>query len=349
MHSLICFATRALTILDFCFRGRVPNLRQRLQRPLLNRKGKGRRAHPECLPGLIWKGNMPAVIDCHYHLEERLLTVDEMIARMDAVGIDRVALMGVMTEPIPEAPRLLVRLLQFLLAHRATRPLGRRFVERFDADGDVEILGRSYRMHAHPDNEPVFNLARKMPDRFLGWIFVRPGSAVDPAAEMEKWMFQPGFVGVKAHPYWHRFEPIRLLPVAERLIAVSKPLLIHAGFGRHGDFLPLVDKLPELKLVIAHAGFPEYADTLRKIKNRKNIYLDLSQTSYVSGAATREAVEILGAGRCLYGTDGPYGPRASDGRFDFGFIKARLERLFPDAGARRRILGENFAELAGIA
>ncbi len=291
---------------------------------------------------------MPTVIDCHYHLEERYLNVDQMIARMDAAGISRVALMGAMTEPIPEVPGPLVRLLQSLLAHRATRPLGRSFVERFDAEGDVVILGKSCRMYPHPDNAPVFDLARRMPDRFLGWVFVRPGSAVDPVAELEKWVRSPGFVGVKAHPFWHRFEPIRLLPVAERLIAMSKPLLIHAGFGRHGDFLALVDKAPELKLVIAHAGFPEYADTMRKIRDRKNISVDLSQTSYVSAAATRQAVEILGTERCLYGTDGPYGYRAADGRFDFGFIKARLERLFPDAGARRRLLGENFADLAGI-
>ncbi len=291
---------------------------------------------------------MPTVIDCHYHLEERLLTIDQMIARMDAAGIGRVALMDAMTEPIPEVPRTLVRLLQFLLGRRSTRPLGRRFVERFDAEGNVEILGKSYRMHPHPDNAPVFDLAGRMPERFLGWVFVRPGSAVDPAAELEKWMSSPGFVGVKAHPFWHRFEPVRLLPVAERLIAVSKPLLLHVGFGRHGDFLALVDKAPELKLVIAHAGFPEYADTMRKIRDRKNIFLDLSQTSFVSAAATRQAVEILGADRCLYGTDGPYGYRAADGKFDFGFIKSRLERLFPDAGVRRRLLGDNFAELAGL-
>lgn len=197
-------------------------------------------------------------------------------------------------------------------------------------------------MYPHPDNAPVFDLVERMPDRFLGWVFVRPGSAVDPAAEMEEWMSRPGFVGVKAHPHWHRFEPVRLLPVAERLIAV------HAGFGQYGDFLTLVERAPELKLVIAHAGFPEYGDTLRKIEDRKNIYVDLSQTSYVGEAATRRAVEILGIERCLYGTDGPYGYPAADGRFDFGFIKTRLERLFPDAGARRRLLGENFADLAGI-
>ena len=288
------------------------------------------------------------VIDCHYHLEERMLPVEQMAARMDAAGIDRAALMATMTEPIPETPRLLVRLLQFLLVHRVMRPVGRRLVERFDPEGGIEILGRVYRMYPHPDNRPVFDLVAKMPERFLGWVFVRPGSAVDPVAEMEKWMGRPGFVGVKAHPFWHRFEPIRLLPVAERLVAASKPLLIHAGFGRYGDCLSLVDRAPGLKLVIAHAGFPGYADTLRAIKARPNVCVDLSQTTYVGDGATRRAVEVLGVERCLYGTDGPYGVTAADGKFDFRFIKARLERLFPDAGVQRRLLGENFAELAGI-
>ncbi len=291
---------------------------------------------------------MPLVIDCHYHLEERYLTVDQMIKRMDAAGISRVALMGKMTEPIPETPKPVVHLLQFLLAHRSTRPACRRLLERFDSEGGIEILGKSYRMYPHPDNDPIFDLVERMPDRFLGWVFVRPGSAVNPVAEMEKWVSRTGFVGVKAHPHWHRFEPVRLLPVAERLIAVSKPLLIHAGFGPYGNFMALAERAPELKLVIAHAGFPEYTDTLRKIKDWKNIYVDLSQTAYVGDAATRRAVEILGIERCLYGTDGPYGYRAADGRFDFGFIKARLERLFPYTGARRRLLGENFADLAGL-
>ncbi len=288
------------------------------------------------------------VIDCHYHLEERYLTVEQMIARMDAAGIGRVALMGAITEPMPDVPRPLVRLLQHLLAHRATRPVARRMVEQFDSEGNVKILGKSCRMYPHPDNAAVFDLVGRMPDRFLGWVFVRPGSRVDPAAELEKWMSRPGFVGVKAHPFWHRFEPVQLRPVAEKLIAVSKPLLIHAGFGRHGDFLALMEKAPALKLVIAHAGFPDYTDTLRKIKDRKSICVDLSQTSYVSSAATLRAVKILGVERCLFGTDGPYGFNAADGRFDFGYLKSRLERLFPDSGVRQRLLGENFAELAGL-
>ncbi len=288
------------------------------------------------------------VIDCHYHLEERMLPTNQMLTRMDAVGVDRTALMAAMTEPIPEAPRIVVTLLHVLLARNSSRPLARKLIEKFDAEGNVVILGKSYRTYPHPDNGPVFELVRRQPDRFLAWVFVRPGSGVDPVAEMERWAGTPGFVGIKAHPYWHRYDPLRLLPVAQKLVQIGKPLLIHAGFDSHGDFLPLVHRAPGLKLILAHAGFQGYSDTLRLIKPYKNVTVDLSQTTYVGDAATRGAVEILGCERCLYGTDGPYGFAAADGAFDYGFIKRRIERLFPDSGMRRRLLGDNFAELAAI-
>ena len=43
----------------------------------------------------------------------------------------------------------------------------------------------------------------------------------------------------------------------------------------------------------------------------------------------------------------PFGFPAADGKFDYGLLKRRIERLFPDPGMRL-LLGENFAALAGI-
>jgi len=53
----------------------------------------------------------------------------------------------------------------------------------------------------------------------------------------------------------------------------------------------------------------------------KNVYVDLSQTSYVSERATRDVVAYLGVERCLYGTDGPFGFHGGDGLFDYDFLK----------------------------
>ncbi len=289
------------------------------------------------------------VIDCHYHLEERFLTIEEMIRRMDACGIDRVALMAPVSDPIEEPPVPLVKIVNALLFNALTKKIGRGFVEDFTPEGNVKITGRVYAIYPEPDNTIIFDAVDRYPDRFYGWAFVSPESATDQVEELKKWMGHPGFVGGKAHPFWHRYPPEKLLPAAKVLAAIGKPLLIHAGYESHGDFLALADKAPDLRLILAHAGFPGYRSTWESIKNRPNIFVDLSQTSYVGDSATRQAVEYLGAERCLFGTDGPYGIRARDRKFDFSYIKRRIERLFPSPEVRQLLLGGNFQEIAGIA
>jgi predicted TIM-barrel fold metal-dependent hydrolase len=288
------------------------------------------------------------VIDSHYHLEERVFTVDEFLKEMDKSGVDKTALMGSMVAPIDEAPKFLIAALQFMLETRALRGLGKALISNFTDKSEIKILGKLYSIEPDPDNEKVFNTVQKHPDRFLGWIFVNPKGKRDQVSEFEKYKDRPGFIGVKAHPFWHHFTPVELTPVAERLAKIRKPLLIHAGFGAEGDFDALLSKVPDLKLILAHAGFPGYSDTWKKILPQKNVYLDLSQTSYTSERATRQVVDYLGVDRLFFGTDGPYGFHGADHRYDYGFIKRRIERLFPDRVVQARLLGDNFAELVGL-
>ena len=136
-----------------------------------------------------------------------------------------------------------------------------------------------------------------------------------------------------------------LLALAQVLAESSKPMLLHVGYDSHGDFMSLVEKVPKLKLILAHTGYPCYADTWKLIKYHENIFVDISADVYVNEAITRKAVTYLGPERCLFGTDGPYGNKAGDELFDNGFIKRRVERLFPDQGVQRQILGDNFRAL----
>jgi uncharacterized protein len=288
------------------------------------------------------------VIDCHYHLEEKILTTQELLGEMDRNGIDKVALIAKMVPPFREPPMFLVGALQFLLENRPLRGIGKAFVANFTSLDEIKILGKPYYIEPDPENELIFETVNNFPNRFLGWVFVNPRGKKDQVSELEKYKDNPGFIGVKAHPFWHRFPPEELMPVAERLAKLNKPLLLHMGFGQDGDFESLLEKVPNLKLILAHAGFPDYADTWKRILQRKNVYLDLSQTSYTGEKATRDAVDYLGVDRLLYGTDGPYGFHGADHRYDYGFIKRRLERLFPDRIVQARLLGGNLAELAGL-
>ena len=91
---------------------------------------------------------------------------------------------------------------------------------------------------------------------------------------------------------------------------------MHSGWGSHGNYDLLLKKAPDLKLLLAHAGIPLYSETWNNIKQYKNVYIDLSQTSYLNDRMTKDAVDFLGVEKCLFGTDGPYGVHGSDDLFD---------------------------------
>lgn len=288
------------------------------------------------------------VIDCHYHIDTRMLPVDDLLRKMDTAGIDKVALMAPLNDPFPEPPAVLVGLMQYCLGHRSLRWMARMGATRFTKDGGVKLPGGTFAIYADPPNETVFETVDQYPDRFYGWVFVNPRGKVDPVAEFERWRGHPGVIGVKAHPFWHQYPPAELLPVAKQAATAGLPLLIHTGFGKNGDFMPLVEQAPGLKLVLAHAGFPLYADIWGTIKACETIFVDLSQTSYINASLLEKAVHYLGEERCFFGTDGPFGYHEDDGTFDLGYFKRIIEDLFPDAATRAKLLGGNFASCAQI-
>ncbi len=288
------------------------------------------------------------IIDSHYHFEQKLLTADELLKKMDESGVDKIALMAVMNGDIPDTSDGLLAFFRFLLTHRFVRGLAKKMATNFDENGNVKTPNGIIEIYPDPDNEPVFKAIKDHPDRFLGWAFVNPRGKNDQVEEFEKWKDEPGFIGVKAHPYWHRFPPVELAPVAERLVEIGKPLIIHAGFAGDGDFGALIKKVSNLKLILAHTGFPCYSDSWKEIKDNKNITVDLGAKAYVDGKTTQQVVDYLGVDRVFFGTDGPYGHTGDDGKFDYGFIKKRIESLFPDTGVQRKLLGENFVDFAGL-
>jgi predicted TIM-barrel fold metal-dependent hydrolase len=286
-------------------------------------------------------------IDCHYHLTPDIQSIADVIASMDRHGIDRTALMASLCGPVPEPAAPVLSLLRFCLTHKRLRPPVRRLLTRFTPDGHVILPSGVVRLHARPDNRPVFAAAETHPDRFYAWCTVRPGGPVDPVDEYRAVEHHPACIGVKAHPFWHRYSPLNLLTVGERLARNKAPLIVHLGFDDPADLLTLSDELPGLSIILAHAAFPCYADTWQKIRNRKNIYVDLSATAYVDMTIMKQVSEALGTERCLFGTDGPFGSHDPAGGFDQGLIRRRIETVFPDPGVRRRILGANFLECIG--
>jgi len=281
------------------------------------------------------------IIDAHYHLEQRMEPVEALLDRMSRQGVERTALIPRMVEPI-QVGRVAERASALLRSGLTGRwpGLARRFYNRtVTTDGKFSLLGKTYGICAAPRNESVARVMEAHPGRFFGWVFVNPGAG-DALAELAKWARQPGWIGVKTHPFWHRY-PIALLDdVAAYASEEGLPLLMHLGGDRErGDYRHLPERHPQLKIVYAHAGMPFYGELWDYAKGKDRVFVDLSGAAFVDDRLRRGAIEALGAEKCLYGTDGPYG-HVNDSRA----LQQILQMPLSDAD-KERILGGNFLQM----
>lgn len=288
------------------------------------------------------------IIDCHMHYDEEMFPLERMLARMDEHGIAKTALVPSMVEPFSLASRAAQSagdLLRFNLLHLP--PAGRFFYDALTLNkkGYFVLLGKKFRIYDKPDNASVAAAIERYPDRFMGWIFINPASDTDPMEEIERWSSNPGMIGVKTHPFWHMYGVERLDAAAAWCRDHGYPLLIHLGSRRgSGDYRRLPEKFPDLKVVYAHAGIPYYRELWAFIRDRKNVYIDLS-SPYLNQDLVRKAADFLGAEKCLYGTDGPYGKQPLGEDYDYGWIKGWIENLPARDKELERIFGANFENI----
>ncbi len=287
------------------------------------------------------------VIDCHIHFDPEILTMERMLACMDRHGIDKAALIPTMVEPFYLDSRMKAAggdLLRYTLFR--FNPMGRFiYMTTIDKKGNFVLLGKKFRIFDRPDNAPVAEAVAKHPGRFMGWIFVNPAAGGDPVEELERWDSTAGMVGVKAHPFWHRYSISSLDGVASWCREHGYPLLIHLGCrGGSGDYERLPERFPGLKIVYAHAGIPYFQKLWAYIKDKEGVYIDLS-SPYLNRELMAKAVDFLGAGKCMYGTDGPYGQQSPGGDYDYGLIKGWVEALPLSDKELDKVFNENFLSI----
>jgi predicted TIM-barrel fold metal-dependent hydrolase len=282
------------------------------------------------------------IIDCHAHFDPRMLDVAPMLAKMDAAGVDRVALIPVMNDPLRGGSERILSIFRRLMQSRAGRPLaelGHRAF--FTPEGDLRLNGRVFGIYSRPDNASIEALLRKHPDRFFGWIFLNPRNNPAVLDELERWRHVKGMIGVKLHPHWHDYRTEILSPLLRRCQELKLPVLIHLGFRKRGDFRSMAEAFPQLTLISAHAGFPFYKDLWAYRNAYPNLHVDLS-SPYINEELARAAVSAMGPERCLYGTDSPYGAHEDDGAYDYRVIRGWVERMPVRGEEQARILGGNF-------
>ena len=158
----------------------------------------------------------------------------------------------------------------------------------------------------------VIDAVREYPDRLVGTFILNPHLGVEAGiAELRRLVAEDRFRMVKLHPTVHAYWPkVRAFtdPVLDVAAELGIPVLIHTGdppFSVPALMEPLAVDHPETVVILAHLGTQKtgYADdAINVARHCDNVYLE---TGWGHQPRLAEAVQAVGAGRLVFGSDCP--------------------------------------------
>lgn len=190
------------------------------------------------------------IIDVHHHMVCESGYIDALLRQMDALSIEKTGLI-------------------------AMGPL----FETLFVTGPT--CGPLY-------EEDVRKAVEAHPDRFFGYVYVRPG--FDGPEKVRKWS-ELGFRGVKLHIPRDNYGHYDYLPIYAAAIELDMPCLFHTGLfylpSMRGEHVSaertrpihveaIVNELPDLKVILAHMGGVWAEEACGMARIYPNVYADLS-------------------------------------------------------------------------
>jgi uncharacterized protein len=283
------------------------------------------------------------IVDCHFHVDETMLTLDKMLEGMDENNIAKTALIAPMNETMFEVESTyqhhLQRFFRFLILH--SPQIGLKIYDGLVKDGFFKLYGHSYKIFTKPRNDIVAAAIDRFPNRFLGWAAVNP-MIPESIEEVELYLTKSGFIGVKAHPFMHGYGIKALDPVAAMCESKGIPMIIHLS-SEPNSYKYLPEKYPKLKVIYAHAGLPFWKKLWNYVKDQPNVFVDTS-SDYLTPSIVKQAVDSLGYRKVLFGCDGPYGMKKFN-EYDFSSKRSWIDSLQIPEHQKEYILGKNFLGL----
>jgi len=173
-----------------------------------------------------------------------------------------------------------------------------QLLEEMDAAG-VErsvILGQDTHATRNPNfehytikNDEIESIAAKSRDRLVPFAGVDPNAPAEAVRELKRAFGRLGFRGLKIHSSANSVYPNdarRMYPLCEVCQEHRLPILFHTGTTGLGDceikyskpeYLDEVcEQFPDLKVVMAHFGWPWSDVALALALRHPNVYLDVS-------------------------------------------------------------------------
>lgn len=170
----------------------------------------------------------------------------------------------------------------------------------------------TYRDAPNPEEkvlEYVAKAVQKYPDRLIGYARMNPRYG-DAAVDLfDRAIREYKMRGLKLHPVGYVMHPTseQTLELIRHAARLNVPTLFHCGDEEFTMPLQIAEAaamVPEATIILGHmGGYFHVKDAIRVAQRHPNLVLETSAMPYPK--LIREAVDVLGAERILFASDGP--------------------------------------------
>ncbi len=174
-------------------------------------------------------------------------------------------------------------------------------------------------------NDFIAKIVNERPERFIGVAMVDPHRGKLAVKELERSVVDLKLRGLKLHPQAQLFSPNdeEVYPLYEKCVELGVPVIFHTGTTNWGAGMPggggvklrysdpmLIDDVaadfPELRILMAHPGWPWQDEQVAIAHHKANVYLDLSGWSpkYLQPILVTYMKKLI-PDKVMFGTDYP--------------------------------------------
>lgn len=184
------------------------------------------------------------------------------------------------------------------------------------------VLGfRSSFLQANVPNDFVAEHVRAHGEKFIGFAGIDPAEPIEAIDELVRSHDELGLKGMAVAPAAQDFHPSSTgaMRVFARAAELNMPVLFHHGrlvspaakmeFARPVLIDEIARELPDLKIIVAHMGFPWIDECVALLGKQPNVYADISgllRSPWSAYNALLSAFEYGVMDRLLFGSGFPF-------------------------------------------
>jgi predicted TIM-barrel fold metal-dependent hydrolase len=222
------------------------------------------------------------------------------------------------------------------------------------------------------NDEELASFCSQYPDRLVGFTSINP-DRYQPERKVERAVKEFGMKAVKIYPHsgFYPNDP-RLTRTYELCSRLGIPVVFHTGpkavrwqWMKYNQPIFMDDvatNFPDLKIVMCHGGYPWIDEFIAVVYTNPNIWVDLTFMEIIEKTfmvpdlvetTLRRLVKLIGPGRLLWGSEGPYMDLPMYGKHDPQNYKISQDQLvrrfdFLTENDKADILGNNAVRLLGL-